>query len=87
MAAATQRRQSKRAYEGCFSRSKAWRQLSAIRKFEQMSFDQKNIKAQAQKFSQGRFESEFVAVVQRAVGHKCTRHQLFQNKRVSTLTA
>ncbi|MCI0599708.1 MAG: glycosyltransferase [Beijerinckiaceae bacterium] len=42
----------------------------AIHKFEQMHFDQKTIKAQAQKFRSDRFASEFTAIVELALGHK-----------------
>jgi glycosyltransferase involved in cell wall biosynthesis len=59
----------------------------AIRKFEQMSFDQKIIKAHAEKFNRDRFASEFVALVNREFGHRFMRDLPSRDGRVFSLRA
>jgi glycosyltransferase involved in cell wall biosynthesis len=51
-----------------------------IRKFERMRFDSAAIKAQAEKFHVNKFNSEFVSVLERALGHKLNGHQPSREK-------
>jgi glycosyltransferase involved in cell wall biosynthesis len=59
----------------------------ALREFERMSFDHKIIKAHARKFNRDRFTSDFIAVLNCALGHKFMRDEQFRNEKASSMTA
>lgn len=59
----------------------------AVHEFEQMHFDQRTIKAHAEKFHGDRFASAFVGVLERAMDHKFMRDLRSRQERLSLLRA